>query len=70
MYLITWYNDFDRKSSTVSTGEVHTVFALASMFDSKKIKFKVTDRTGLVSPSAFRWGDFDYWLTSVEDPLY
>ena len=70
MYLITWYDDFDRKSSTVSTGEVHTVFALATTFDSKKIKFKVTDRTGLVSPSAFRWGDFDYWLTRVEDPLY
>jgi hypothetical protein len=70
MYLITWYNDRDRKTSTVSTGEVHTIFTLACMFDKQKTKYKVTDRTGLVGPSAFGWGDFDYWLTKVDDPLY
>lgn len=70
MYLITWYNSFDRKTSTVSTGEVHTIFALACMFDKQKIKFKIADRTGLVGPSAFGWGDFDYWLMKPEDPLY
>ncbi len=69
MYLITWYDSFDCKTSTVSTGEVHTVFALASMFDKKKVKYKVTDRLGLVGPSAFGWGDFDYWLEEVNYPL-
>ena len=70
MYLITWYNDYDRASSTVSTGESRTIFALACMFDKQKIKYKVTDRIGLVGPSAFGWGDFYYWLTKVDDPLY
>jgi hypothetical protein len=69
MYLITWYDIFDCKPSTVSTGELHTVFALASMFDKQKVKYKVTDRLGLVGPSAFGWGDFDYWLEEINYPL-
>jgi hypothetical protein len=67
--MITWYNDRDRKTSTATTGEVHTIFALACVLDAQKTKFKVTDRNGLVGPSAFCWGDFDYWLMKPEDSL-
>jgi hypothetical protein len=70
MYLITWYDNPNCKTSTISTAEVHTVFAIASMFDQQKIKYKITDRLGLVGPKHFNWGDFDYWLMGRDEPLY
>jgi hypothetical protein len=68
MWMISWYDD--RKVCTVVTHESHTLFSMACMLDAKKTKFKVTDRLGLIDPKKMGWGDFDFWLTGVDDPLY
>jgi hypothetical protein len=70
MWMITWYDDGSRKVCTVVADEPHTLLSMACMLEDKKIKYKVTDRLGLITPKIMGWSDFDYWVTGVDDPLY
>lgn len=70
MYMISWYDNGCSKVCTVVASEVHTVFCIVSMLEKDKTKYKVTDRLGLIKPKAFNWGDFDYWVSDVDTPLY
>lgn len=70
MWMISWWNDRDRKVSTVVTNESHTLFSMACMLDTRKTKFKVTDRLGLIEPKKMGWGEFEFWLTTVDEPIW
>lgn len=70
MWMISWWNDLDRKVSTVVTNESHTLFSMACMLDAGKTKFKVTDRLGLIEPKKMGWGEFEFWLTTVDEPIW
>lgn len=67
MRMITWYEPEWGKTCTIVADETHTVFCVASMLEYKKIKYKVTDRLGLVTPKMMGWGDFEYWMMSLEE---
>lgn len=67
MYIISWY---DRGLCSIVASDPKSIFAVVTMLENRKIKYKVSSRLGLVSQKEFNWGDFEYWLTGIDDKLW